>query len=248
MAHFEGRTAIVTGGTRGIGAAVSEHLAAEGAHVAMTYRSADDAARGQLERMRAKGWSATIHRSDVGDAESCRRLVADVIAARDRVDILVNNAGITDVNPVRRMSSEQWDRVLQTNLSGVFYLCRAVLESMIQHGFGRIVNVGSVTGRTGVAGGSNYAAAKAGLLGFTRSLALEVAHRGITVNVLSPGFVETELIAFMEGELIDDVVHRVPVGRLGRAEEIARAVAFLLADDAGYITGTELAVNGGLHM
>ncbi len=248
MATLEGRTAVVTGGTRGIGSAIAERLAADGAHVAMTYRSAEGPARALLARMEANGWSASIHRSDVGDPQACRRLVADVLATRGRIDHLVNNAGITLVSAVRRMTPEQWDTVLRVNLSGVFYLCHAALDSMIEHRFGRIVNIGSVTAATGVAGGANYAAAKSGLLGFTKSLALEVAHRGITVNVVSPGFIETDLIDFMEGEQIDEVIRRVPVGRLGRPDEIARAVSFLLDEDAGFITGTELAVNGGLDM
>lgn len=248
MSTFAGRTALITGGTRGIGAAIAERLASQGAHVALTYRSADGPALALLDRLTSKGWSATVHRSDVGDPDACASVVAEVVGAKGGIDYLVNNAGITSNSAVRRMTPEQWDEVIRVNLTGIFHLCRAALPSMIERGFGRIVNMSSVTGESGIAGGANYAAAKSGLFGFSKSLALEVAHRGITVNALAAGFIDTELIEFMEGQHMDDLLQRIPVGRLGRPEEIARAVSFLLEDESAYITGAVLAVNGGLHM
>jgi NAD(P)-dependent dehydrogenase (short-subunit alcohol dehydrogenase family) len=175
-------------------------------------------------------------------------VVDEVMAAQGRIDYLVNNAGITVDKTVRKMTIEDWHAVLRINLSGAFYMTKAVLEQMLQRGFGRIVNISSVVAETGNIGQANYVASKAGLFGFTKSLALEVARKGITVNCVAPGFVETDMVAAIPREILDKIIAGIPVGRLGRAREIARAVQFLLDDDAGYITGSVVGVNGGLEM
>lgn len=244
----EQRVAIVTGGARGIGAAITTSLAKAGTHVAAGYsrnRSAGDELAGKLT---AEGCSVSLHQGNVGDPEACQRVVQDVLAEHGQVDYLVNNAGVTVDKTVRKMTVDDWHAVLRVNLSGAFYMTKAVLEHMLDRGFGRIVNISSVIGQTGNVGQANYAASKAGLIGFTKSLALEVARKGITVNCVAPGFIDTDMVAGVPEETIDRIVGGIPVGRLGKAREIARAVQFLVDDDAGYITGSVLAVNGGLDM
>jgi acetoacetyl-CoA reductase len=244
----EERVAIVTGGTRGIGAAITEALSADGAHVAAGYsrnrESAEKFAAGLAER----GRSVSIHQGNVGDPEDCRRVVDEVLEAHGRIDHLVNNAGITVDKTVRKMTVEDWHAVLRVNLSGAFYMTKAVLDHMSSNGFGRIVNISSVIGETGNIGQANYAASKSGLFGFTKSLALETARRGITVNCVAPGFIDTEMVAAVPQAALDAVIAKIPMQRLGQPAEIARAVKFLVDDDAGYITGAVIAVNGGLEM
>jgi NAD(P)-dependent dehydrogenase (short-subunit alcohol dehydrogenase family) len=199
-------------------------------------------------KLTPEGCSVSLHQGNVGNPEDCQRVVRDVLAEHGRIDYLVNNAGVTVDKTVRKMTVDDWHAVLRVNLSGAFYMTKAVLELMLDRGFGRIVNISSVIGQTGNVGQANYAASKAGLIGFTKSLALEVARKGITVNCVAPGFIDTDMVADVPKETLDRIVEGIPVGRLGKAREIARAVQFLVDDDAGYITGSVLAVNGGLDM
>ncbi|MCD9096422.1 acetoacetyl-CoA reductase [Luteimonas fraxinea] len=241
------RVAIVTGGLGGIGRAICRQLAQRGVHVVAADLPAD-AARLDAFAADMDGLPVTTLAVDVGDADACAAAIADVEARHGRLDILVNAAGITRDATLRKMDTVQWDDVLRINLDSAFHLCRAAVEGMVARGFGRIVNISSVSGQTGNFGQTNYAAAKAGLHGFTMSLAREVAAKGITVNSLSPGYVETPMTSKMPPEVLARTVASVPVGRVGQPDDIARAVAFLVADDAGYITGINLPVNGGLLM
>ena len=242
------RVAVVTGGARGIGAAITDILARDGIHVAAGYSSNREAAEELAEKLMAEGLSVSVHQGNVGQPEDCARVVEEVLAAQGQIDYLVNNAGVTVDKTVRKMSIDDWHAVLRINLSGAFYMTKAVLEHMLQRGSGRIVNIRSVIGQTGNIGQANYAASKAGLFGFSKSLALETARKGITVNCVAPGFIDTDMFAAVPEEVVDKILAGIPVGRLGRAREVARAVQFLLDDDAGYITGSVLAVNGGLEM
>jgi len=242
------RVAIVTGGCRGIGAAITAALARDGAHVAAGYHNNQDAARGLQKGLVAEGLSVSVHQGNVGVPEDCQRVFQEVLGSFGRVDYLVNNAGVTVDKTVRKMTVEDWHNVLRVNLSGTFYMTKAVLEHMVDQGFGRIVNISSVIGEIGNFGQANYAASKAGLFGFTKSLALETASKGITVNCVSPGFINTDMLAAVPEAALKSVIDRIPVKRLGRPEEVARAVRFLLDEESSYITGTILAVNGGLDM
>jgi acetoacetyl-CoA reductase len=245
---LEGRVALVTGGTRGIGAAISRSLATQGAVVAAGYTSNTDAAEEFLEDFKAGDNHGSIHRGNVAKTEDCQRVVDEVIEEHGRLDILVNNAGITADKPILKMETDDWDKVIQVNLSGAFYMARPALEHMIERGSGRIVNISSVIGQTGNIGQANYAASKSGLFGFTKSLALETARKGITVNCVTPGFVSTDMVNAMPAGALAAAIERIPVGRLGEPDEVAAAVQFLLSDRAGYITGSVLAINGGLEM
>lgn len=241
------RVAIVTGGLGGIGRAICRQLAGRGVHVVAADLAVD------VERLDAfaadmADLPVTTLAVDVGDAAACAAAIAEVEQCHGRLDILVNAAGITRDSTLRKMSTEQWDDVLRINLDSAFHLCRAAVDGMLARGFGRIVNISSVSGQTGNFGQTNYAAAKAGLHGLTMSLAREVAAKGITVNSLSPGYVETPMTSKMPPEVLARTVASVPVGRVGQPDDIARAVVFLTADDAGYITGINLPVNGGLLM
>ena len=242
------RVAIVTGGARGIGAAISEALARDGVHVAMGYSANRAAADDLAGKLTAEGLSVSVHQGNVGQPDDCQRVANDVLAAQGRIDYLVNNAGVTVDKTVRKMTIDDWHAVLRINLSGAFYMTKAVLDHMLGNGFGRIVNISSMVGQTGNIGQANYAASKAGLFGFTKSLALEVARKGITVNCVAPGYTDTEMVAAVPKDVLEKVVATIPVGRLGHSREIARAVLFLVDDDAGYITGSVISVNGGLEM
>jgi acetoacetyl-CoA reductase len=242
------RVAIVTGGARGIGAAITTALARSGVHVAAGYSRNVTAADELAAKLGAEGASVSVHQGNVGDPGDCARVVDEVLQAQGRVDYLVNNAGITVDKTMRKMSIEDWHAVLRINLSGAFYMTKAVLDHMLARGFGRIVNISSVIGQTGSIGQANYAASKSGLFGLSQSLAQEVARKGITVNCVAPGYIETEMVAAVPAEAMAKLLKTVPVGRLGQASEIARAVRFLVDDDAGYITGSVLSVNGGLAM
>lgn len=245
---FEGRVAVVTGGTRGIGAAIAEMLAANGCAVAAGYSKGKESAEKFQEKMKAKGAKVSIHQGRVDDADDCSRVIKEVMDEFGRVDYLVNNAGITIDKTVRKMTVDDWRQVVSVNLSGAFQMTKAVLEHMIERGSGRVVNISSVIGETGNIGQANYAASKAGLFGFTKSLALEMAQRGITVNCVAPGFIETEMVAAIPQAALDKVIEKIPQRRLGKAHEVARVVQFLLDDDASYITGAVFNVNGGLDM
>jgi len=242
------RVAIVTGGARGIGAAITTALAKSGMHVAAGYSSNSRAAEELAGKLGAEGCSVSVHQGNVGMPADCERVVREVLDAKGRVDVLVNNAGITVDRTMRKMTVEDWHAVLRINLSGAFYMSKAVLEHMIGTRFGRIVNISSVVGQMGNIGQVNYAASKAGLFGLTQSMARETANKGITVNCVAPGYVETEMVAAIPAEALEKVLAKIPVGRLGQAHEIARAVHFLVDDDAGFITGSVLSVNGGMDM
>lgn len=242
------RVAIVTGGARGIGAAITTALAQSGVHVAAGYSSNSGAAEELAGTLTSEGGSVSVHQGNVGDPKDCQRVVDEVLDRYGRIDHLVNNAGITVDKTVRKMTVEDWHAVLRINLSGAFYMTKCLLDHMIERGFGRIVNISSVVGQTGAVGQANYASSKAGLIGFSQSLAKEVARKGITVNCVAPGYIETEMVAAIPEDVLKKLLAGVPVGRLGQAREIARTVQFLVDDDAGYITGSVIAVNGGLDM
>jgi acetoacetyl-CoA reductase len=248
MEMFGGRVAIVTGGTRGIGAAITRSLADAGVHVAAGFSKNQAAAEALRRELREQGRSISIHQGNVGVPEDCTRVVKEVLDQRGRVDILINNAGVTVDKTVRKMSVEDWHAVLRINLSGAFYMTKAVLDHMLERGYGRIVNISSVVGETGSVGQANYAASKSGLFGFTKSLALETARKGITVNCVTPGYVDTEMVAAVPKEVLEQLVETIPMRRLGHSWEIARAVRFLCDDDSSYITGAVFAINGGLEM
>jgi 3-oxoacyl-[acyl-carrier protein] reductase len=244
----EGRVAIVTGGGRGIGRAVAVRLGKEGANVAISYRSNDATAEEAAEEVRAAGVRCEIFKGDVAAPEDVEALFKGVIDAFGQVDILVNNAGVTRDNLMMRMKEEEFDDVLRTNLKGTYLCTRAVLRPMIRARWGRIVNVSSVVGLVGNAGQANYAASKAGIIGFTKSVAREVAQRGITANVVAPGYVETELTGSLPDNVKDQIRGQVPAGRFGETEEVAEVVAFLAGEGAGYVTGQTVAVDGGMTM
>lgn len=239
-------SALVTGGTRGIGLAISNRLAAGGVRVAAGYSRDAEAAKRFLAGYESQ--SCTIHQGNIGDPADCERVVAEVIEQHGHLDILINNAGITVDKTVRKMTAEEWDRVIQVNLSGAFYLSRAVLQHMIDRGYGRIINISSVIGERGNIGQANYGAAKSGLFGLTKSLALETAKKGITVNCVTPGFVNTEMVAAIPAQALERVLAQIPVGRLAEPDEIARVVEFLADPASGYITGEIYGINGGYYM
>ena len=244
----EGRVAIVTGGGRGIGRAVALRLANEGADLAISFRSNDEAAEAAAEEVRAAGVRCEIFKGDIASPEDVGTLVKGVNDAFGRIDILVNNAGLTRDNLMMRMKEEEFDEVINTNLKGTYLCTRAVLRSMVRARWGRIVNISSVVGLVGNAGQANYAASKAGIIGFTKSVAREVAQRGITANVVAPGYVETELTGSLPEEVKDQIRGQVPAGRFGEAGEVAEVVAFLAGDGAEYVTGQTVAVDGGMTM
>ncbi|HEY4438963.1 MAG TPA: beta-ketoacyl-ACP reductase [Candidatus Elarobacter sp.] len=245
---FDGQVALVTGGTRGIGAAITTMLAQSGVRVAAGYSRGRETAEALRDRLGAQGGQVSIHQGRVDDPADCARVLDEAMERFGRVDYLVNNAGITVDKTVRKMTIDDWHNVLNVNLFGAFCMTKAVLEHMIERGSGRIVNISSVIGETGNVGQANYAASKAGLVGFTKSLALEMARRGITVNTVAPGFIETEMVAQMPQAAIDAVVEKIPQRRLGKPEEVARVVQFLLEDESSYITGAVYHINGGLDM
>jgi acetoacetyl-CoA reductase len=237
------KVAVVTGGTRGIGREIAVALKGAGYKVAANYGSDDANARQFAEKT-----GIPVFKFDVGDFAACAQGIAAIEAGLGPVEILVNNAGITRDATMHRMGSEHWNAVIQTNLSSCFNMSRAVIEGMRSRGFGRIVNIGSINGQAGQYGQVNYAAAKSGMHGFTKALAQEGAGRGITVNAVAPGYVDTEMVRAVPPDVLEKIVARIPVGRLGKAEDIARAVLFLVADEADFITGSTLSVNGGQHM
>ena len=242
MAIFDGMTALVTGGSRGIGFAVAKRLIADGAKVALVSTKLEGAvaAASQLGE-NAKGYAC-----DVSSYDDVQALVAAVLADFGKIDILVNNAGITRDDLLMRMSEEEWDRVLAVNLKGSFNTCKAVMRPMMKARFGRIINISSIVGISGNPGQTNYAAAKAGLIGFTKSLAREIASRNITVNAVAPGLVETDMSGALPEEARNAFIQQIPLARAGKPEDIAGAVAFLAGPDASYITGHVICVDGGL--
>jgi NAD(P)-dependent dehydrogenase (short-subunit alcohol dehydrogenase family) len=249
LASLDGRIAIVTGGSRGIGGAISAALAADGATVAVL-GVPDDRERTETLRASLNGSAKHLefYEANVADPHACDEAVKRILGTHGKVDILVNNAGITKDHTARKMTIDEWQAVLNVNLSGPFYMIKAVLDHMLEQQFGRIVNISSVVGRTGNFGQANYAAAKAGLLGLTKTLALETAKSGITVNAVAPGFIGTEMVRAMPQAAIDMAQSKTPVGRIGEPAEIARVVRFLIDQNSGFITGATYDVNGGMFM
>jgi acetoacetyl-CoA reductase len=240
---MSGRVAIVTGGTRGIGAAISVALKDAGYKVAANYGGNDEAAR---HFTRETGIAA--FRFDVSNYEACKGGVEKIEAELGPIDVVVNNAGITRDTTIHRMTPEQWQHVIDTNLTSCFNLARLVIDGMRARNFGRIVNIGSINGQAGQYGQVNYAAAKSGIHGFTKALAQEGAAKNITVNAIAPGYIDTDMVRAVPPNVLEKIVAKIPVGRLGQASEIARGVLFLVADEGGFITGSTLSINGGQHM
>jgi acetoacetyl-CoA reductase len=237
------RVAIVTGGTRGIGEAISLALRDMGYRVAANYAGNAERARAFTERT-----GIPAYQWDVGNHEACLEGCAQVAADLGPVDVVVNNAGITRDNTILKMSYEEWVDVMRVNLGGCFSMAKATFPGMRERGWGRIVNIGSINGQAGQYGQVNYAAAKSGIHGFTKALAQEGAKYGVTVNAIAPGYIDTDMVAAVPQPVLEKIVAKIPVGRLGHAEEIARGVAFLCSEDAGFITGSTMSINGGQHM
>jgi acetoacetyl-CoA reductase len=237
------RVAMVTGGTRGIGRAIVARLKADGFNVAAGYAGNEEAAHACRDDL-----GVMIVRGNVGEFEDCRRAVAEVEAELGPVDVLVNNAGITRDAMLHRMTPQQWNEVIFVNLASIFNMSRQVIDGMRERGYGRIINISSINGQKGQVGQTNYSAAKAGAIGFTKALAQETANKGITVNAVAPGYIDTEMVQQVPPNVLERIVSGIPVGRLGKAEEIAACVAFLAREDASFITGACLTVNGGQYM
>ena len=237
------RVAIVTGGTRGIGEAISIALRDQGMKVAANYAGNEQRAREFSDRT-----GIPTFKWDVSDFEACQDGVRKVEAELGPVDVLVNNAGITRDTTMKRMDHQKWQEVMDTNLGGCFNMAKAVWEGMTGRGYGRIVNIGSINGQAGQYGQVNYAAAKSGIHGFTKALAQEGARAGITVNAIAPGYIDTDMVAAVPADVLEKIVAKIPVGRLGQASEIARGVTFLCGEEAGFVTGSTLSINGGQHM
>ena len=237
------RIALVTGGTRGIGEAICLRLQRDGYRVVANYGGNEEAARAFAERT-----GIPVYRFDVGSLPDCERVLATIEAEIGPIEVLVNNAGITRDGTMHKMTYEQWYDVVRTNLGSCFYVTRCLINGIRERGFGRIVNIGSINGQAGQYGQVNYAAAKSGIHGFTKALAQECAAKGITVNAIAPGYVATDMVRAVPEHVLEKIVAKIPVGRLGDANDIARGVAFLVSDDAGFITGSTLSINGGQHM
>ena len=246
--QLEGKVALVTGASRGIGRAVAIRLAKSGAKIAVNYAGNQAAAEEVKHIIEENGGEAILVQADISNAESVDAMVAAVMEAFGRIDILVNNAGITRDTLLMRMKEADWNAVIQTNLTGVFYVTKAVSKIMMKQRYGKIVNMSSVVGLMGNAGQANYAAAKAGVIGFTKSMAKELAARNITVNAIAPGFIATDMTAVLSDKVKEDLATKIPMGRLGEADAIASAVLFLVSDSASYITGQTLNVDGGMVM
>jgi 3-oxoacyl-[acyl-carrier protein] reductase len=245
---LSGKTALVTGASRGIGRSIALALADAGANVAVNYAGSEAAATEVAEQIRAKGVEAITVQANVGRADEADQLIKDVIGAWGKIDILVNNAGITRDNLIMRMKEEEFDQVIETNLKGVFNCLKAATRPMMKQRSGRIINISSVVGVLGNAGQANYVAAKAGVIGLTKSSARELASRGITVNCVAPGFIDTEMTQVLADDLRDNMLSGIPLARLGRPEEIADVVLFLASDASSYMTGQTLHVDGGMYM
>jgi 3-oxoacyl-[acyl-carrier protein] reductase len=245
---LSGKVAVVTGSSRGIGAGIAQILAAQGAKVVINHRHSAEAAEAVLMDIKEKGGQATIIQADVGQSSEAQRLIKETIDTCGQIDILVNNAGTTRDTLLMTMKDEDWDLVLKTNLSSTYYCSKAAVRPMMKKRSGRIINITSVVGLAGQAGQTNYAASKAGVVGFTKSLAKEIGSRNITVNAIAPGFVPTALTEVLSDEMMQSVVSNTPLGRLGTVEDVANAVLFLASDEAAFITGQVLTVDGGLIM
>lgn len=247
MANLKGKVAVVSGGTGGIGAAICLKLADSGAMVATNYRNEEKAKKWQAEA-KEKGFDIRIYHADVSDYDACADMLKQVENDLGPVDILVNNAGITRDGTFRKMTKEAWDMVLRINLDSVFNMTKPVIEGMTSRGWGRVINISSINGQKGQIGQTNYTASKAGMHGFTMSLAQEVARKGVTVNTVSPGYIATDMVMAVPEEIREKIIAQIPVGRLGTPEEIAALVDFLVSDEAGFATGADFSINGGQHM
>ena len=240
---MKGRVAVVTGGTRGIGKAIAVDLKKAGCKVAATYHGNDEAAQAFK-----KETGIEVFKFDVANFDMCQQGVHDIEKALGPIDILVNNAGITRDGALHKMGEESWHAVIETNLTSLFNMCRTVIEGMRARGYGRIINISSINGQMGQFGQTNYSAAKAGVIGFSKALARECAAKGITVNTVAPGYIDTDMVRAVPADVLAKIIEKIPVGRLGQAKEIARTVCFLAADEAGFITGETLSINGGQYM
>jgi acetoacetyl-CoA reductase len=238
------KVALVTGGTRGIGRAITERLKGDGFDVAAGYAGNEEAAKACAAEL-----GVMIVKGNVGDYDDCGRAVRQVEAELGPIDVLVNNAGITRDAVLHRMTPQQWNEVIYVNLASVFHMCRHVIEGMRERGYGRIINISSINGQKGQVGQTNYSAAKAGMHGFTKALALETARKGVTVNTISPGYIGTKMVMAIPKEVLDSkIIPQIPVGRLGKPEEVAGLVAYLCSEEAAFVTGANIAINGGQHM
>jgi 3-oxoacyl-[acyl-carrier protein] reductase len=245
---YNGKVAVITGGSRGIGKAIALKFAEKGAKVVVNYSGSQAAAEEVVSSIRSQGGEAIAVQGDVSRFEDAERLITTALETYGRVDILVNNAGITRDNLLIRMKEEEWDAVIDTNLKGVFHCTKAVARPMMKQRSGRIINIASVVGLMGNPGQANYVAAKAGVIGLTKTAAKELASRGITVNAVAPGFIETDMTAALEDTYKEKLFEQIPLGRLGKPEDVAGVVLFLASDDAAYMTGQVLSVDGGMVM
>lgn len=246
MKSLEGKISVVTGGSRGIGASIAKELGREGATVVINYNHSQEQADAVVKEIIAMGSSAIALQADISCAEPTKVFIEKVLEKFGKIDILVNNAGITRDRSFKKMSFEEWHKVIDTNLSSAFNTCKIALPAMLEQKFGRIINISSVIGQSGGFGQSNYAAAKAGLIGFTKSLALETARAGVTVNAICPGFIATEMVAEMPENVLEAIVAQIPMKKLGKPEDVAKGVIFICQSD--YMTGQCLNLNGGLYM
>jgi acetoacetyl-CoA reductase len=244
---LDGKVALVTGGTGGIGTAICKQLVTSGARVATNYRSQEKAKKWQ-QALKKEGFDIAVYEADVTDFDACKRMVAQVEKDIGPIDILVNNAGVTQDTTFRKMTAEQWHNVLNTNLDSLFNVTRQVVQGMTDRGFGRIINISSINGQKGQIGQTNYAAAKAGMHGFTMALAQEVARKGVTVNTVAPGYIATDMVLAVPEEVRNKIIAEIPMGRLGSPEDVAYVVDFLVSKEAEFICGAGISCNGGHHM
>lgn len=248
MSDLCGKVALVTGASRGIGREIALNLSALGATVVVNYSGSKEKAEEVLDAIKANGKEAAIYQCNVSDADAVQAMIQYVIDTYGRIDILVNNAGITKDNLLMKMSEDEFNQVIDVNLKGTFHTCKSVIRQMIRQRYGRIVNMASISGVAGNAGQVNYSASKAGVIGLTKSLSREVASRNITVNAVAPGFIKTDMTSVLPDNVVEEMLNAIPMKRQGTPEDIANAVAFLVSEQSGYITGQVLEVNGGMNM
>lgn len=250
MASIEQKTALITGGMGGIGSEIAKVLANENIKIAVTYNKGGDhqVAENWRKKLLQQGFDFQVFFADLSNFDSTKQMIESVLKSFGKIDILVNNAGVTQDSSLIKMNPEQWKTVIETNLNSIFNVTRNVVQSMIDHQYGRIINISSINGQKGQFGQTNYCASKAGIHGFTKALAYELAKKGITVNTISPGYVNTPMVAKMDQAILDKIISQIPVGRLAKPQEIARVVEFLASEDSSYITGANISINGGQHM